>query len=305
MFQHRTDLAIEAGEIYREQNKNITEIDGVISKEDIFESFTLTKIRITNENGEKALGKKQGNYITFQSPALLKTDPDASATLSSAIKKELSAILGNTENKSYLVCGLGNKNITPDSIGPDVAAKILVTRHLKNMDPSDIWKSFSSVSAFAPGVLGITGIETVEIIKGICEKTKPDTVIVVDALAARKTARICTSIQITDTGITPGSGVGNHRKAINEETLGVPVIAIGVPMVIDIGTIALDILSETDEKSKKDILYRILSENNMIVTPKDIDILTRKMAYIISSGINYTLHPDLSEEDITSLSDSI
>ena len=303
MFSYRTDLALEAGELYKEQSGNITEIDGVISKVFDGKSYTLTTVNITNENGEKALGKKRGTYLTFEMPALLKPDTDAIEELTKSLTEELTKIIGTEKNKTYLVCGLGNRNITPDSIGPLVASKILVTRHLKSDSHDEMWSGFSSVSAISPGVLGITGIETVEIIKGVCEKIHPDIVIVIDALAARKPGRICTSIQITDTGISPGSGVKNHRKAIDKSELGVPVIVIGVPMVIDLGTIALDVLNETTDRDKKEILYKVLSENNMIVTPKDIDVLTKKIASVISLGINCTLHKNLSKEEIDILTE--
>jgi len=224
----RTDLALESAELYWETAEEA--IGGVEWEEGGDSEIRITRVSIQSEEGERALGKKQGNYITIEMPSLMESDPSVQKRASRYLSEELSAMAG--QSRLTLVAGLGNSEITPDSLGPKVIPRLVVTRHLFTNFPEAV-EHLAPVCALAPGVLGVTGIETGEIIKGVAERVKPDLVIVVDALASRKTERVSTTIQIADTGISPGSGVGNKRKAINKETVGVPVIAIGVPMVVD------------------------------------------------------------------------
>ncbi len=302
MFETRTDLAIEAGELYREQNPDLGEIDGV--KTEIFETekYTVTSVLIENETGERAFGKPIGTYITIESGSLLQNDITAYDEISEIIKKELSKLLGDTRGKTILVAGLGNRDITPDSIGPKVISRLLVTRHIFSEMPS-LADSLYSVCAVAPGVLGITGIETGEILKGIIEKAKPDIIIVIDALAARKIERVSTTVQISDTGIIPGSGVANSRKALNRESLGIPTIAIGIPMVVDAATLVRDSLAAADAPAGKheDILKNVLKSPTYMICPKDIDALSERISHVLAQGINMALQKNLSAEEILSL----
>ena len=210
--------------------------------------------------------------------------------------------------KSILVVGLGNRNVTPDSLGPRTAERILVTRHMAGCLPEDMAQSMASVSAAAPGVLGVTGMETVEILKGMVTHVQPDAVIAIDALAARSSSRIASTIQIADTGITPGSGVGNHRKALNEQTLGVPVIAVGVPLVVYASTIASDALyalggGEMEEERIAACVEQVVSLKlgEMVVTPREVDALVERMSGVLADGINQALQPNLTSAEIAQM----
>jgi len=214
--------------------------------------------------------------------------------------------------ETVLVTGLGNRTVTPDALGPRTVERVLVTRHMDGCLPEDIGARMRSVCAAAPGVLGVTGIETAEVLRGMVEHVRPDAMIAVDALAARSSQRICSTIQIADTGITPGSGVGNHQKALCRETLGIPVIAVGVPMVVYASTIARDAMgylsaldgaSEADEEKLAACVERVVSERlgDLIVTPREVDALVERMAGIVAEGINLALHPELEETEIAQL----
>ena len=214
--------------------------------------------------------------------------------------------------QTVLVTGLGNRSVTPDALGPRTVERVLVTRHMDGCLPADISGKMKSVCAAAPGVLGVTGLETAEVLRGMVEHVKPDAVIAVDALAARSSQRICSTIQVADTGIAPGSGVGNHRKALTKKTLGVPVIAVGVPMVVYASTIARDAMgylvredgaSEADEKKLAACVERVVSEKlgELIVTPREVDALVERMAGVLADGINLALHPGLDRREIAQL----
>ena len=215
---------------------------------------------------------------------------------------------------AVLVAGLGNRSVTPDALGPRTVERVLVTRHMEGCLPADVSGRMASVCAAAPGVLGVTGIETAEVLRSMTEHVRPDAVIAIDALAARSSQRICSTIQIADTGITPGSGVGNHRKALTRQTLGVPVIAVGVPMVVYASTIASDAMrdliradgaceSEADEEKLAASVERVVSSRlgDLIVTPREVDALAERMAGILAEGINLALHPQLAPEEIAQL----
>ena len=309
-FGIRTDLAVEAKEL-------IPQDDGVRTEVTTEDDFTLTKVQIYTEDGAKKMGKPKGTYLTFESEKLKENDTACHNRMIESIAKELRELAKLKENASVLVVGLGNWNITPDALGPKVVHRILVTRHLKNTLPKELMDTVRPTAAISPGVMGITGIETGEIVKGIVEKIHPDLVIAVDALAARKFRRINTTIQMADTGVCPGSGVGNKRMSLDEETLGVPVIALGVPTVVDAATLVYDTMEKMleevslteeeqaealrqDQQKRQAILEEMLTPyaQNMFVTPKEVDAVIDRLADIIANAINIAVHPGITMEDI-------
>ena len=281
----RTDLAVEAHELSRREAKNATEIDGVISDVRTEDGITITNIEITNENGSKALGKAIGNYITIESPNL-KYSIDIYERVCTLISEEIRKMADIKSDSLTLVVGLGNRDITPDALGTEVVSRLLVTHHIKQNMKDFFDDNISGVCALIPGVLGTTGIETAEIIKAVSEKVKPNLIIAVDAMAAADIRRFSTTVQISDTGIQPGSGVGNNRECLNEETIGAKVIAIGVPTVIDAATI-----------SKVEIPKELAP---LMVTTKDIDLVIERTAKTVANGINLALHRDMTLRDIES-----
>lgn len=292
----RTDLALEAKEMVHEASGKTTEIEGVKAESQERDGLTITTVDILNENGKKALGKEIGRYITIELPPHSSFCEAYYRLGCIELKKALLSLLDLNKNNEVLVVGLGNREITPDALGSLVLQKLIVTRHLKTLAP-DAVEELGTVSGIAPGVMGMTGIETVEIIKGILEKTNPSAIIVIDALASRSTKRIGTTIQLCNTGISPGSGIGNTRKALNSTSLGIPVIAIGVPMVVDAATIAFDAIYESSKPTAEEFLKNIPDTlKNMIVTPKEIDKILVNMSAILSGGINTALHPIPLEE---------
>lgn len=299
----RTDLALEAREMIKEPSQLP---DGVSVDTCEKNHLTVTKIIISSDEAASIIGKKQGEYITLElkTPELntLNIHKEVAATLCESILPLLEKI--DKPEPSVMVVGLGNRNITPDSLGPKVVDKIVVTRHVKSMSElqNNLDKRLGMVSAVAPGVMGTTGIETGEIIKGLIEKAGPDIVFVIDALCARKTSRINTTIQIATSGIIPGSGVGNHRMELSESTLGIPVIAIGVPTVIDSVTIVHDIISCIEGNSIDEDVIKNIARNNagdMVVTPKNIDMAIDRMSIAISNGINLAVHRGFDFGDIS------
>ncbi|MBM7569606.1 GPR endopeptidase [Aquibacillus albus] len=242
-YQVRTDLAIEARDMYVEQEETETqEIKGVTVKEREEGNVSITYVQI-DETGAKSLDKKAGNYITIHSDGVKKQDTKLQEQIAKVLAKELGELIKQSDlpkDASCLVVGLGNWNVTPDALGPMTVEKILVTSHLFKLHPEYVEDGYRPVSAMTPGVMGVTGIETSDIIYGVIEKAKPDFVIAVDALASRSIERVNATIQLSDSGIHPGSGVGNKRKEISKDTLGIPVIALGVPTVVDAVTITSD-----------------------------------------------------------------
>lgn len=237
MYNFRTDLALERRDLYKKANNIEKEIDGIETEEEnIEDKIHLSRVKVTNKQGEDAIGKPIGNYITIDIKNLKTSNEDDIQKASEVVTKELkNLIYKHIDNKSpVLVVGLGNLYVTPDALGPKVVNEIDITRHLIEYMPGVLDESTRPVSAIAPGVLGTTGIETQEILKGIVDNIKPSLIIIIDALASRSIERISSSIQLADTGIVPGAGVGNARKELTEEKLGVPVIAIGIPTVVDI-----------------------------------------------------------------------
>ncbi|MCC0564465.1 GPR endopeptidase [Brevibacillus borstelensis] len=243
----RTDLALEAHELVQEQQSASDVMPGVrIETDDSERGIKVTRLQVETEEAGRTIGKLPGHYITIEVPKLRDNDTAVEEQVARRFTKEFAAFLerlGITEDKKALVVGLGNWNVTPDALGPMVVENLLVTRHLFTLAPESVEEGYREVSALSPGVLGITGIETSEIVFGVVEKSKPDFVICIDALASRALHRVNTTIQISDTGIHPGSGVGNKRKAIDKQTLGVPVIAIGVPTVVFASTIVNDAIT--------------------------------------------------------------
>ena len=311
MISIRTDLALEATEICEEQS---TALDGVVVDTKELEDCTVTTVEIINETGSKIMNKEIGKYITLESDLMKFDDDDSREKVINYLKDELIDIFGTDQSKRTLVIGLGNWNITSDALGPRAVSKTLVTRHIFKNYNKDYDDDFSEVAALSPGVMGITGIETVEIVKSIVDKIKPDRVVAIDALASRKMDRVNATIQISTGGIAPGGGVGNKRKALDKSYLGVDVIAIGVPTVVDAATLTIDVLDlaidnlmEVSKESsgfytmlkklKEEEKYRLIKDSldpydkNLIVTPKDIDETIENLAIIISEGLNRSLHP--------------
>ena len=286
MLNIRTDLAVEAHELSKREAKEATEIDGVISRVEEMGRITVTRVEITNENGERALGKAQGNYITIDAPDL-KYSVEIYEKVCKIIADEIRKMTDLDKSSVILVAGLGNRDITPDALGTNVVSKLLVTRHLKSSMSAIFGDNLGDVCAIAPGVSGTTGIETADIIKSVTERVKPDLIIAVDALAAADIERISNTIQISDTGIQPGAGVGNNRSGLNEKTTGVKVIAIGVPTVIDAATI-----------SKEEIPKELAP---LMVTTKDIDLVIERSAKTVANGINLALHSGMTLREIESL----
>lgn len=239
----RTDLAVEAREMYVEDAKKTKqELQGIITEEKKVLGYSVSHVTI-DDTGAKQIGKKAGNYITIQSEAVKQQDSQAQQQTAEVLGHELLALLEKNQlsaTESCLIVGLGNDNVTPDALGPMALGKVLITRHLFEFHPETVEKGYRSVAALSPGVMGVTGVETSDIIRGVIDKVKPDFVIVIDALASRSVERVNATIQLSDTGIHPGSGVGNKRKELSIDTLGIPVIAIGVPTVVDAVTITSD-----------------------------------------------------------------
>jgi len=315
----RTDLAVENREIYKKIYREDSK--GVDVEKEEKENYTVTRIKVLNEEGSKSLQKPVGTYITIEAPRLSKSDEDLKDEISQVVAKEIKGLGKNNPNSKILIIGLGNWNITADSLGPKVVKRVLVTRQYFVNYKKDSDETMANVSAISPGVMGITGIETGEIVKGVVEKVKPDLVIAVDALASRKMERINTTIQISDSGINPGAGVGNNRMELTEKTLGVPVIAIGVPTVVDAATIVNDTLDLIIDSLKKEAevgteFYNLLSEisseekynlirevlnpymKNVVVTPTDIDKVIDDISIVIANGLNIALHPGIDLKDV-------
>lgn len=312
----RTDMADERVDTYKKVH-NLTDIDGVIVKTNEEDNIKMTTVDVTNENGEKALSKQMGTYITIESQDMQYLTEEQKQKLISKIGDQVKT-LAEGDRKSFMVVGLGNEYVTPDSLGPKVIKYLDVTRHLLKFAKEYVDSNTTrEVSAISPGVLGTTGIETAEIIESIVNKVKPDVIIVIDSLVSQSVHRIGKSIQIGNRGIVPGAGVRNKREGINQETLKIPVIAIGVPTVVDMATITNEAIDKMLENSQKEIkefsndnindgntnsIFNILNDDNRynmiantlntenyIVTPKEIDQIIDKVSEIIASSINTTI----------------
>lgn len=282
----RTDLALEKRELLGRE-----EPEGVESEESDQGGVKFTKIRVINEKGSEALGKPIGTYITAEIPELMK-NPVTDEDMIEAVAAQLRSLL--PKEGSILAVGLGNTRITPDAVGPKSVSMVLATRHIgKELSDEIGLGELRSVAGFVPGVLGRTGLEAAESVKGLVGAVSPSAIIVVDALAARKLSRLGTTIQISDIGIIPGSGVGNARKEITERSVGVPVISVGIPTVVDVGTLVADLTGSNSE---------IPSENrDMIITPREIDIVIERASELIGMSINKALQPDISVDEMMML----
>lgn len=312
-FRIRTDLALETKESFEEDD---VEIHGVTIEESYDEKreIQITKVCIETEKGAKEMGKPIGTYITLEAPNMSVPDEDYHREISRELAKHIQSLIEKQDQEqSILIVGLGNREITPDALGPNVVNNLLITRHvIKEYGKMAIGQDkVHMISGIVPGVMAQTGMETLEIVKGIVNETKPQLVIAIDALAARSTKRLNRTIQVTDTGINPGSGVGNHRSGLTRETLGIPVIAIGVPTVVDAATIVNDTmenlitamnqteqlktignsLNTLDHSEKYQLIRELISPhlNGMFVTPKDIDETIKRISFTVSEALNIAL----------------
>ena len=314
----RTDLAMEQKERFESDH---VEVSGVVLEEEYDEEreIKITTVRIETENGAKMMGKPVGTYLTLEVPDMASADDGYHREISETLAGFLEKYVENEETKkehskekgcSILTVGLGNREVTPDALGPYVVDQLNITRHMvQEYGRYGVEEESRIVSAIVPGVMAQTGMETAEIVQGVVKETKPDMILVIDALAARSIRRLGRTIQLTDTGITPGSGIGNHRNAINRKSVGVPVISLGVPTVVDAATIVSDAMTEfisalslsdlqkLDERERQELARELLSPqlNGLFVTPKNIDDSIKNLSFLISEGLNIALLGDKEE----------
>jgi spore protease len=304
-----TDLAVEARDILRGATGR--EISGVSEEKQNFPYGSVTIIRILDQEAEKVMGKPIGTYITIEAPELKFKSPEIQQSVADVLAQHLKNILNLNGQETILIIGLGNWQATPDALGPSVVQNTLITRHLFQHMPEAV-ENYQSVCALAPGVLGITGIETAEIIRGVVERVQPSKIIAIDALAAANISRLGTTIQIGDNGITPGSGVNNKRAEISQQTMGIPVIAIGVPTVVNaslIAKLALDTYFEKFSQGKYHPVYiqetvRDVMEpfqGPLVVTPREIDDLIQNAAQTINRGITMAVHQRIPQNELETL----
>ena len=292
----RTDLAIEAHEIWREQNKADTGLSGVMVRDYTADGFKVNRVDILDDEGVRRLNKPAGTYVTFEYRLESHTAPEDFERGVTALAGIIREVLQLREGESVLVAGLGNGEITPDALGPETINNIMVTRHLVEKLPQD-FSPLRPVAAISPGVLGTTGIETGAIVKAVSGEGALERVIVVDALASRSLSRLCSTIQIADTGIVPGSGVGNSRYELNKESVGVPVLAIGVPTIVDAATLCAD-LAQAAGYPIEDAGQLLPHGGGMLVTHKDIDRQIRDVSKLIGYAVNRALHGDLDIKEM-------
>lgn len=309
------DLAVEAHALVRGETGR--EIPGVTEDIQEFPNAVVRTVRIKDQAAEKIMGKPVGTYITIEAPEIRANNPEAHQQISQVLAQQLQQLIPIGPEATVLVVGLGNWKATPDALGPRVIESIVVSRHLHKYAPQAVVPGLRPVSALAPGVLGITGIETAEIIKGVVDRVHPDLLLVIDALSARSTDRIGMTIQLADTGISPGSGVGNTRSGIDRASMGVPVIAIGVPTVVAAGVIIHDametlfsqfqnnpLMAQTYQglqaANVQEIIDRVLQPfaGNLTVTPKEIDDLISRVSFVLAGGINQALHPTVHADNL-------
>ena len=320
----RTDLALETRESLQ---SDIPGVEMTVEQDENL-GITVTWVEITTEEGSAAMGKPVGNYVTLEAGAMKENDPASHEEIVKILASKLGRLHKLPKDATILVIGLGNRHVTPDALGPKVCDKLLVTRHLGDAVPLDVAGELRAVCAIAPGVMGITGVETAEIAKGIVDRVKPDLVIAIDALAARRTSRINATIQLSDTGINPGAGMGNKRTPINQSSMDVPVIAIGVPTVVDAATLVNDtmekmldsmaeatpegepffnMLQTMQDQDRYGLICEILDPytGNMFVTPKEVDAVIGRLAKIIADMLNIALHPGITRDDVNRYVESV
>lgn len=316
-----TDLALEAKEL---ASRRHGEMPGIHTETDEDDGIRITKIKVETEEAGRSIGKLPGHYITIEVPGLRTKDSELQDRVATKFAQEFERFLDQlniAKDAKVLVIGLGNWNVTPDALGPIVVENVLVTRHYFELMPGQVSPGYRPVSAVAPGVLGTTGIESSEIVQGIVEKSQPDLVIAVDALASKSLERVNTTIQIADTGIHPGSGIGNKRKGLTKDVLGVPVIAIGVPTVVYASTIVnncidlmhrhfarqtsntkdiLGLLDGLQEQERLQLVKEVLDPvgHDLLVTPKEIDQFIEDIANVIANGLNAALHEAVDTDNV-------
>ena len=291
MRMRRTDLALEARELWQEQSGAVTALPGVEARDSVREGIPVNTVRVLDEQGEQALGKPRGSYVTLTLEGLAGREEGVFERAVRAVAGELTGLLRDVPPQGLvLVAGLGNRAITPDAVGPKVQQNTLVTRHLVRQMPEH-FGTLRPVAALSAEVMGTTGVESGELVQAVCEKLRPACVVAVDALASRSLKRLCRTVQLADTGITPGSGVGNHRMGLTRDTLGVPVIAVGVPTVVDGATLAADLLGTRE-------LPDLDEGRSLLVTPKDIDSQVNDLSKVIGFGISMALQPGITMEEL-------
>lgn len=321
-YSVRTDLALEARELA--QPDAAVPIPGVQEDVEDVRGVKVTRIHVQTEEGSRAIGRMPGRYITIEVPGLRRKDTDLQDRVATKFAQLFEAFLeevGVKKGDKALIVGLGNWNVTPDALGPLVVENVLVTRHYFEIMPDQVSPGYREVSAVAPGVLGVTGIESSEIIQGIVERTKPDVIIAIDALASKALERVNTTIQIADIGIHPGSGIGNKRRGLTKDILGIPCIAIGVPTVCYASTIVnnaidmmkehfkqetsntreiLGMLDDIGEQERLMLVKEVLEPlgHDLVVTPKEVDEFMEDMANIIASGLNASLHEAVDTDNV-------
>lgn len=298
----RTDLALETHELNAEQGID----DGIITREETINGVQVTTAEIKSGKGEEMSGKKAGMYITVDIGRVWQFDSVRVKEIATLLADKIKALLPDSDGP-VLVAGLGNENVTPDSIGPKIVEGLLVSHHIKELN-TKLYDTigFGDVAAFAPGVLGQTGIESADIIKSVVTSLKPSCVIVIDALSSRRLARLATTVQLADSGISPGSGVNNSRRRLDKETLGVPVVSIGMPTVVDAATLAYDLLQEIANREKlsinitEEVINKSLTENsrNFFITPKETDIIIISGSKLLTMALNMALHPNIPPDEI-------
>ncbi len=307
MYQPRTDLALEAHEHLLKKNR--LGVDGIIYNEENIEDFKMTRVEILTKEASELSAKPCGKYLTLHTGTPWNETSDSLIRASRALSKLIEELCSNIVKKSsaILIAGLGNMTITADAIGPKALEHVLVTRHIKSASPT-LFENLGlyDIAALSPGVLSQTGVETTEIVKSLVDKISPSCVIAIDSLASKKLERLVTTVQLSDTGIAPGSGMGNRREALNFKTLGVPVISIGVPTVVDAGSLAFDVVERLSKKNSSSheiekIFESLTDELQYFVTPKDTDLIINCLAKVIGYGINLAFHKNLGYDEMVSL----
>lgn len=296
MLGKRTDLALEARELWQESAQRTTRLSGVKATKTRQEGYPVTRVDILDRRGEEALGKPRGSYLTIDLTTFWQRKADFFERAVRAVGSQLKELL--PAEGPVLIVGLGNEAMTPDAVGPLAVDNILITRHLIAAMPKH-FAGFRPVAVFRTGVLGTTGVESAEAVRGLVEQVQPALVIAIDALASRRCERVCATVQLSDTGIIPGSGVGNHRSALNEETLGVPVLAVGIPTVVDAATLAVDLLEESGVENVDPASLR-QGRGGLMVTTRDIDQQVRDLSKVVGYGINWALQ-DLEIQEMNAL----
>ncbi len=294
----RTDLALEAKELWEQSAGKTTRLPGVAARSKTAGGVEVTTVEVLDGRGEKALGKPAGTYVTLELRDFARKHRDSLPRAAEVLARQLRPLLGLNRGDPVLVAGLGNEAVTPDAVGPKVVRRLLVTRHLVEEVPS-FFGGYRPVSAVTPGVLGTTGLESAQVVAAVAQRVKPRCVVVVDALAARELRRVCTTVQLTDTGITPGSGVQNAREALSRAQLGIPVVAVGVPTVADVETLLRDSGAQLSRRRAE----ALCGGQRMMVTPQDIDAQVERIAKLVAWGLNLALQENLELEDVAFLTE--